>query len=282
MLKENFVEFLEKSIKSNWEIEALGDYEGQSFTYKEVAERITRIHIGFDIAGIKEGDKIALIGKNSASWSVVFLAAVTYGAVIVPILPDFLPEDVHHIVNHSDSIALFADDSNYEALDIKKMPEILAVFSLNDYKPVFTKDNPELEDIHEKAFQIFEKRFKDGFNIDDFKTAKVPNDRLAEISYTSGTTGNSKGVMIPHNSLIANIRFAHENMPLQPRDKILSFLPLAHSYGCAFEFLFPFTLGCYITYLGKMPTPQLLIQAFNEIKPRLILSVPLIIENRPA
>jgi len=279
MLKENFVEFLEKSIKSNWEIEALGDYEGQSFTYKEVAERITRIHIGFDIAGIKEGDKIALIGKNSASWSVVFLAAVTYGAVIVPILPDFLPEDVHHIVNHSDSIALFADDSNYEALDIKKMPEILAVFSLNDYKPVFTKDNPELEDIHEKAFQIFEKRFKDGFNIDDFKTAKVPNDRLAEISYTSGTTGNSKGVMIPHNSLIANIRFAHENMPLQPRDKILSFLPLAHSYGCAFEFLFPFTLGCYITYLGKMPTPQLLIQAFNEIKPRLILSVPLIIEK---
>jgi long-chain acyl-CoA synthetase len=279
MLKENFVEFLESSIKSNWEIEALGDYQGSSYTYKDVAERIARIQMGFDLAGIKKGDKIALIGKNSANWSVVFLATVTYGAVIVPILPDFITEDVHHIVNHSESIVLFAGDSNFEALNIEKMPNIKAVFSLSDFKPVYTKDKSELDDIDEKIFEKFEKKYSKGFTIDDFQVAKVPNDQLAEISYTSGTTGYSKGVMIPHNSLIANIKFAHENMPLKPRDKIVSFLPLAHSYGCAFEFLFPFTLGCYITFLGKMPTPQVLISAFNEFKPRLILSVPLIIEK---
>lgn len=279
MLKENFVEFLEKSIKSNWEIEALGDYQGSSYTYKEVAERITRIQIGFDLAGIKKGDKIALIGKNSANWAIVFLATVTYGAVIVPILPDFTADDVHHIVNHSDSVALFAGDSNYEALNIGKMPLLKAVFNLTDFKPVYTLANSGLDDIDERVFKKFEKKYAKGFNIDDFQVTKVPNDQLAEISYTSGTTGFSKGVMLPHNSLIANIKFAHENMPLKPRDKIVSFLPMAHSYGCAFEFLFPFTLGCYITFLGKMPTPQVLVSAFNEIKPRLILSVPLIIEK---
>lgn len=279
MLKENFVEFLETSIKSNWEIEALGDYQGNSYTYKEVAERIARIQMGFVLTGIKKGDKIALIGKNSANWSVVFLATVTYGAVIVPILPDFITEDVHHIVNHSDSIILFAGDSNFEPLSIEKMPNLKAVFSLTDFKPVYTKDKSGLDDIDEKVYDKFEKKYPKGFTIDDFQVAKVSNDQLAEISYTSGTTGFSKGVMIPHNSLIANIKFAHENMPLQPRDKIVSFLPLAHSYGCAFEFLFPFTLGCYITFLGKMPTPQVLISAFNEFKPRLILSVPLIIEK---
>ncbi|MGC9341453.1 MAG: AMP-binding protein [Bacteroidales bacterium] len=278
MLKENFVEFLEKSIKSNWDIEALADYGGDTYTYKEVAERIARIHLGFELAGVKKGDKIALIGKNSTHWSVVFLATVTYGAVIVPILPDFLPENVHHIVNHSDSVLLFAGDSLYENLDIKEMSAIKAVFSLTDFNTVFTR-NKKYENIEKRIAEEYKKKYPDGLTPSNFEVAKVGNDELAEISYTSGTTGFSKGVMLPHRSLIANIKFAHENMPLQPRDRIVSFLPLAHSYGCAFEFLFPFTLGCFITFLGKTPTPQIIMKAFKEIRPRLILSVPLVIEK---
>ena len=278
MLKENFVEFLEKSIRSNWEIEALADYEGDTFKYKDVAERIARIHIGFELAGIKKGDKIALIGKNSSHWSMVFLATVTYGAVIVPILPDFITENVHHIVNHSDSVLFFAGDSLYENLDIKEMPAIKAVFSLTDFNPLFTREK-KYEGIVDKIEDEYKKRYPEGLTANEFKAAKVSNDQLAEISYTSGTTGFSKGVMLPHNSLIANIRFAHENMPLEPRDRIVSFLPLAHSSGCAFAFLFPFTLGCFITFLGKTPTPQIIMKAFREVKPRLILAVPLVIEK---
>ncbi len=278
MLKENFVEFLEKSIKSNWNTEALEDYEGKSFSYKDVAGQIARLHIGFELAGIKKGDKIALIGKNSTHWSVVFLATVSYGAVIVPILPDFTTENIHHIVNHSDSVIFFAGDSLYENLDIKEMPALKAVFSLTDFSPVFTREKA-FDGINEKIEKEFKKRYPGDFTADKFKTAKVSNNELAEISYTSGTTGFSKGVMLPHNSLIANIRYAHENMPLQPRDRIVSFLPLAHSYGCAFEFLFPFTLGCHITFLGKTPTPPVILKAFKDIKPRLILAVPLIIEK---
>lgn len=278
MLKENFVGFLEKSIKSNWDIEALADYGGDTYAYKEVAERIARIHLGFELAGVKKGDKIALIGKNSTHWSVVFLATVTYGAVIVPILPDFLPENVHHIVNHSDSVLLFAGDSLYENLDIKEMSAIKAVFSLTDFNTLFTR-NKKYENIEKRIAEEYKKKYPDGLTPSNFEVAKVGNDELAEISYTSGTTGFSKGVMLPHRSLIANIKFAHENMPLQPRDRIVSFLPLAHSYGCAFEFLFPFTLGCFITFLGKTPTPQIIMKAFKEIRPRLILSVPLVIEK---
>ncbi len=279
MLKENFVEFLERSIKSNWDIDALADYKGPSYTYAEVAERVARLHAGFERAGIKKGDKIALIGKNSAFWAATYIATVTYGAVIVPILPDFLAKDVEHIVNHSDSKVLFAGESFYDALSIQNMPHLEVVFNLIDFNPLFTAKGSGLENISEDIDSIFKKWFKGGFNADVFSVARVDNSELAEISYTSGTTGFSKGVMLSHNSLIANIKYAHENMPLEARDRIVSFLPLAHSYGCAFEFLFPFTLGCHITFLGKTPTPLVIVQAFGEIHPRLILSIPLVIEK---
>lgn len=278
MLKENFVEFLEKSIVDNWAKEALSDYQGDTLKYNEVAERITRLHIGFEIAGIKPGDKIALIGKNSANWAVVYLATVCYGAVIVPVLADFTPESIHHIINHSDSSLLFTANDIYSNLDPAQMTDLRGIFSLSGFSELSMKDS-SLENLNEKVEAEFEARYKNAFKAKDFKTAKVTNGELAVISYTSGTTGNSKGVMLPHNSLIANIRFAHNNMPLKPGDPILSFLPLAHSYGCAFEFLFPFTLGCHITFLGKAPTPQVMMKAFSEIKPRLILSVPLVIEK---
>ena len=279
MLKENFIAFIEKSITSNWKISALADYKGSSFTYEEVAIRMIKIHIIFEKAGIKKGDKIALVGKNSSAWGIIFLAAISYGAVIVPILPDFTPEDVHHIINHSDSVLLFTGEQIFDTLDRKKLPDIRATFKVNDFSLIYAEEGSELPSVVENIDQLFIEHFPKGFGPENFRLLHVPNHELAVISYTSGTTGFSKGVMIPHNSLIANIRYAHENMPLEARDEIVSFLPLAHSYGCAFEFLFPFTKGCYITFLGKTPSPQIIMQAFKEIRPRLILSVPLIIEK---
>ncbi len=278
MLNENFIKFIEKSIRENWDKEALTDYQGSGKKYAEVAEWMIKIHETFEYQGIKKGDKIALLGKNSVNWSVVFLATVSYGAVIVPILPDFMPEDVEHIVNHSDSVMLFSSVALFEDLNTGNMKNIKSVISVDEFQPLHSATK-KAESIMMEAEKRFEKKYGEKFGPGEFNLPEVPNSELAEISYTSGTTGYSKGVMIPHNSLIANIRFAHDNMPLQPGDKIVSFLPLAHSYGCAFEFLFPFTLGCHITFLGKTPTPQIIMQAFSEIRPRLILSVPLVIEK---
>ncbi len=279
MLKENFIAFIERSITSNWEIDALADYKGGSFTYKEVAVLMTRLHIIFEQSGIKKADKIALIGKNSSNWGICFLAVISYGAVIVPILPDFIPEDVNHIINHSDSVMLFVGDNLVETIDNDKIPNVRMTIKVNDFTLLHAIDKSKAENIFNNLENSFREKYPEGLKPELFHLEHVPNHELAEISYTSGTTGFSKGVMIPHNSLIANIKYAHENMPLGPRDKIVSFLPLAHCYGCAFEFLFPFTLGCYITFLGKTPSPQIIMQAFKEIKPRLILSVPLVIEK---
>ena len=278
MLKENLVEFIERSIKSNWDIEALTDYKGETYKYLDVAEKIAKIQLVLEKSGLKKGDKVALLGKNSVNWAIVYLAIVSYGAVIVPILPDFKPDDVHHIINHSDSVILFVNDFIYDTIDRDKMPGLKTIFNLQDFAMIYDK-NSGVAAILTKLNELFSKKFSGGFNAETFNLEHIPGNELAVISYTSGTTGFSKGVMIPHISLMANMRFAHNNMPLVPRDKIVSFLPLAHAYGCAFEFIFPFTLGCHITFLGKIPSPQIVIQAFQEIRPRLILSVPLVIEK---
>jgi long-chain acyl-CoA synthetase len=277
MIKERLVGYIEQSIIQNWEIEALSNYTEKGYTYRDIAARILKIHMLFRETGIKEGDKIALVGRNSANWCVVYLAAVTYGGVIVPVLPDFKPEVISYLVNHSDSRMLFVDDKIHETLDAKKMPEIKGAVSLEDFRLV-TSPDPQVK----KIYDILEEKFSEAYpevTKDDIKFSDVTNDKLAVISYTSGTTGNPKGVMITHNSLAANVRFAQNHMPLKPGDPLVSFLPLAHTYGCAFEFLFPFTYGCHITILSKTPSPQVIIQAFKEIKPRLILSVPLVIEK---
>ena len=277
MIQERLIGYIEQSIRQNWEIEALSNYKEKGYSYKEIAEKILKLHILFKGSGIKEGDKIALIGRNSANWCVTYLASVTFGAVVVPILPDFKPDDLTNIVNHSDSKLLFADDKIYDLLDITKMAEIAGVFSLDDFSMIksVTKAVKECYDVVEEEFL---KSFPE-VKKEDVKFSGITNDHLAVISYTSGTTGFSKGVMITHNSLAANIRYAQNNMPLKPGDPLVSFLPLAHTYGCAFEFLFPFTIGCHITILSKTPSPQIIIQAFKEIRPRLILSVPLVIEK---
>lgn len=277
MIKERLISYIEQSIRQNWEIEALSNYKEKGFSYKEIAEKILKIHIFFKDAGIKEGDKIALVGRNSANWCVVYLAAVTYGAVIVPILPDFKPEDITNLIHHSDATMLFADDKIYETLDVSKIPQINGVISLDDFSMITAKNS----DLKRKYLALDEK-YQSAYPVlkpEDIKYSDITNDKLAVISYTGGTTGFSKGVMISHNSLAANVRFAQTHMPLKPGDPLVSFLPLAHTFGCAFEFLFPFTFGCHITILSKTPSPQIIVQAFKEIRPRLILSVPLVIEK---
>jgi long-chain acyl-CoA synthetase len=277
MIKERLIGYIEESIRKNWEKQALSNYREKGYSYKEIAEKILKLHILFRESGINEGDKIALVGRNSANWCVIYLATVTYGAVIVPILPDFKSEDLTNIIIHSDSRFLFVDDKIYDLLDISRLPGITGAVSLENFR-LITSGNSALEG----TYASLEEKYSAAFPVlkqEDIRFSGISNDQLAVISYTSGTTGFSKGVMITHNSLAANVRYAQNNMPLVPGDPIVSFLPLAHTYGCAFEFLFPFTIGCHITILSKTPSPQIVIQAFKEIKPRLILSVPLVIEK---
>jgi len=268
------ISLFEDAIRDNWDLKALSDYGGTSFTYKEVGERILQVHRLFLKAGIKKGDKISLLGKNSAHWGILYIATVTYGAVIVPILPDFKPADVHHIVTHSDSVILIVEDVLFKELDPGSMPLLNLILKIPDLTVLYSRETelsvPDLSILHPPSSII---------TADTIHFPASASDDLAVISYTSGTTGFSKGVMLQHKSLLGNILYAQHNMPLNPKDKILSFLPLAHTYGCAFEFLFPFTVGCDITFLTKTPSPKVIMQAFQEIRPALILSVPLVIEK---
>jgi long-chain acyl-CoA synthetase len=278
MIKERFIDYIEKSIQKNWKLPALSDYNGESLTYGDTGNYILKFHLMFDRLGIKKGDKIALVGKNSARWCCVYLSVVSYGAVIVPILPDFKPDDVQSIINHSDSILLFCSDTIFQSIDPAKLPAIQGIISINTFE-LFHTTSQTLRSKIEQLDAEFVKIYPEGLKAEKFKLPEVGNEELAVISYTSGTTGFSKGVMLQNNSLAANVKYAQENMPLSPGDPIVSFLPLAHSYGCAFEFLFPFSIGCHITVLTKTPSPQIITQAFQEVKPRLILSVPLVIEK---
>jgi len=277
MIKERFISYVEDSIRKNWDIEALSNYREKGFTYREIAEIMVKQHIAFREYGIREGDHIALLGRNSANWCAIYLAVVTYGAVVVPILPDFKPDDFHNILIHSDSKILFVDDKLWESLDPDKLKDIQYVISLDSFEMLMSRSEKTTE-IYKSLDEKFSQAYP-AFSPADIKFSETDNEKMAVLSYTSGTTGFSKGVMIPHRSLAANIRYAQANMPLEPGDPVVSFLPLAHTYGCAFEFLFPFTYGCHITILTKIPSPHILIQAFKEIRPRLILSVPLVIEK---
>jgi long-chain acyl-CoA synthetase len=278
VIKERFVAYIEDSIRKNWNITALSDYKGESLTYSDVGHHILKFHLLFKQFGINRGDKIALVGKNSARWCVVYLATVSYGAVIVPILPDFKPDDIQSIINHSDSTLLFSSDAIFQTLDPSKLPFVQGIISVNSFG-LFHAGNERLKSLLDSLDQEFQKNHPTGLEPEKFRLPDTGNQDLAVISYTSGTTGFSKGVMLLHNSLAANVRFAQHNMPLLSGDPIVSFLPLAHSYGCAFEFLFPFSIGCHVTILTKTPSPQVVIQAFQEVRPRLILSVPLVIEK---
>ncbi len=278
MAQETLVDLIRENIRASWTRQALSDWEGATLTYGQTAERIAYLHELFRACHMAPGDKVALLGRNSTAWGVTWMAVVTYGAVVVPILPDFRPDDVHHIVNHSDASFLFVADSLFTGLDAAKMRELKAVLSLGDFRVLASRKESVSRSLAEVAARLPGRRvpYPDPSRLE---WTGVAGDQLAAIVYTSGTTGFSKGVMLPHRSLLANVRYAQANMPLEPGDTIVSFLPLAHAFGVAFEFLFPFISGCSITFLAQTPSPQVILKAFGQIRPRLILSVPLVIEK---
>lgn len=279
-MEKNFIKLYENSIKQNWEFPAFTDYKGQTFYYKDVARRIEKIHIIFERTGIEKGDKIALIGRNSSNWAVSFLAIATYGAIVVPILPDFKPDNVHHIVNHSDSVVLFTGDQIWENLDESQMRGVKCIISLTDFSILHENTPFSVADIRSGVDTLFKEKYPQGFGPDDVKYFHDTDpDEVCIINYTSGTTGFSKGVMLPYRSMWSNMLFASQVMPLNAGDKQVSILPLAHSYGAAFEFLYQATKGCHVHFLTRNPSPKIIIEAFNEIKPRVVLAVPLIIEK---
>lgn len=273
--KSKLNELFSNAIQKNWLLAAFSDFGGKTFTYKQVAERINFLHSFFKAAKISKGDKIALLGSNSSDWSMSYLGIITYGAVVVPILPDFSTENIHHIINHSESKLLLISKPIFNRIDpghIKKLPGIL---DLKDFGLLYDK-NDKIQKALNKAHEIDSET---ELSAKDIKFDAGYKEDLCMISYTSGTSGFTKGVMLPQRSIWSNIVFAQDYMSLEPGNTIVSFLPLAHVFGLLFEFIFPFTLGCHINFLTKIPSPAIVTKAFGEIRPQLILSVPLVIEK---
>lgn len=281
MIERNFVKTYQEGFKNNWDLPALSDYsEKKDLLYKDLAWEIARMHTFLEESKIKRGEKIALVGKNNIPWCISYLATVTYGAIIVPILQDFTADSIQHIVNHSEASLLFiTTDTIWDNLDEEQMPDVKGVFLLNSFKCVFQKKEERFATILQTLDTKMEQKYPDGFAKEDIKYADVDNSEIVLINYTSGTTGFSKGVMLPANSLAGNIGHVHRMQLLAREEKIVSFLPLAHAYGCAFEFLYSLSEGCHTVLLGKAPTPKILLQAMEEVKPHLLVTVPLVIEK---
>ena len=280
MNENSFLANIKSSLIQNWDLPALTDFKGETITYGEVARKIARIHIAFEACGLKKGDKVALIGRNSSNWGVTFLATLTYGAVIVPILHEFTPENVHHIINHSESKLLFAGKFSWDSLDESQMPNLEATILIEDFSILQSK-NKKINEVKSLIDDLEKERFPAGFSIRDMDYYhNDQREELAMISYTSGTTGYSKGVMLPYRSLLSNVLFANEVLKeLKSGDRIVSMLPMAHMYGLAFEFLYEFVMGCHIYFLSRLPTPKIILEAFETVKPRLVVTVPLIVEK---
>lgn len=272
MIKENLVETLEKSILKNWDNPCFSDYGGSTCSYGDVAANILGLHEIFKSFGIQKGDKIALCGRNSSNWAITYLVTVSYGAVIVPILVDFSPEEIVHIVNHSDSKLFFAAESVFEKIKDFALENAEALVSLENFGFFFAADEGKKINISEKIKQ--NPLVKENFHLE-----AVSNDTQASIVYTSGTTGFSKGVMLTHNALMVNVKFFVDKLMKDEPGNVLAFLPLAHCFGCAYDFLSQFARGAHIYFLGKIPTPKVILQAFEEINPVIVVTVPLILEK---
>lgn len=271
--------YLFQSITQNWELPALTDFNGIAYNYKDVARKVTKLHIMFELAGLKPGDKIAICGRNSSQWAVAFIGVVTYGAVAVPILHEFKPDNIHHLVTHSGSKLLFVDEAIFENLDSERMPQLLGVFQMRDYSLLLSRDD-RLSDARARLNEYFGRKFPERFTAADFTVYDRKLDELALINYTSGSTGFSKGVMLSERSLWSNVQFCLDNIPyLVPGDSIVSMLPMAHMYGLAIELLFPFSRGCHVHFLTRTPSPRVIMEAFAKVHPKIIVSVPLIIEK---
>lgn len=301
MIQENFIRLFEDGFRKNWELPGFSDYgENTTLTYADISRKIAELHILFGQCHLEPNDKVALIGRNNSNWAITYLATVTYGAIIVPILQDFNPNDVHHITNHSESKLLFVGDSIWENLEEEKFTTIKAAFSLTNFGCIALlnqemkrnesietsedqsdiKKNLNLSLLHfDNITKLFNDKFEHGFHRDCVRYADKPNSEIVSINYTSGTTGFSKGVMTSGNALAGNITFGFRTRLVAPEYRIVSFLPLAHAYGCAFDFLTTCCSGCHIHFIGKTPSAKILLKAFAEIKPNVIFCVPLIIEK---
>lgn len=277
-MEESFLKYIEDSVKTNWEMPALTDFKGATKSYKDVARKIEKLHLLFEHCGIRKGDKIALCSRNTSHWGIAFLSVLSYGAVAVPILNEFKPDNVHHIVNHSEARILFAGDMVWENLDESAMPRLDGVIRMEDYSLHFSRQQ-RLKEARAKLNELFGRKYPERFRPEDIRYKYDKLDELAIINYTSGTTSSSKGVMLPYRSLWTNLKFALDTFGLNPGEQVVSMLPMAHMYGLAFEFLYEFASGMHIHFLSRTPSPKIIANAFEEIKPDLIVTVPLVIEK---
>ena len=271
--------YLQSSVRKNWEELALTDFNGVSFQYRDIARKVAKLHLLYEQAGVKRGDKIALCGKNSSQWAVAFISAITYGAVAVPILHEFKADNIHHLVTHSEAKLFYTDDAIWENLDPDSMNGLEGVIRLHDYSIIMSR-NKRLTNAREHLNEIFGKRYPERFTPDDVVYYKEKKDELALINYTSGSMGFSNGVMLTYNNLWSNIQFTIDGLTfLNPGDGIVCMLPLAHMYGLIVELLHPLVKGCHVYFLTRMPSPRVILEAFATVRPKLIVTVPLIIEK---
>lgn len=278
-MPKSFIEYIQDSIRENWDRLALTDLNGASYQYGDIARKIEKLHILYRAAKIKEGDKIALCGRNSSQWAVAFLATVTYGAVAVPILHEFKADNIHHLVTHSDAKLLFTDDAIWENLDPKLMPHLIAIVKLSDFSLILSKSS-KITEARAHLNEIFGKKYPERFTPEDVVYHNNKSDDLALINYTSGSTGFSKGVMLSYRSLSSNIQFCIDGLTfLKPGDGLVCMLPFAHMYGLIVELLHPLVKGCHVNFLTRVPSPRVILEAFATVKPKLIVTVPLIIEK---
>lgn len=278
--QSDIIAYIEQSLRLNWERLALTDFQGQSFQYRDVARKIAKLHLLFEHAGVRRGDRIALCGRNSAQWAIVALASLTYGAVIVPILHDFKPDNVHHLVCHCEARLFFVDAGTWENLDHDNMPRLEGALLISDYSLLFAR-NKRLEHARDTLNRLFGDKYPERFTPDDVHFSKEAKpDEVALINYTSGSTGLSKGVMITYGNLWSNIQYTVDGLNfLVPGDGMVCMLPLAHMFGFSVELLHPFVKGCHIHFLTRTPSPKVIMEAFAQVRPKLIVSVPLIIEK---
>lgn len=277
-MNQSFIALIERAIKDYWDLDALTDYKGATLQYKDVARKIEKLHILFEQSGVKKGDRIAICGRNSSQWGAAFLAILTYGAVAVPVLHEFKAENIHYIVNHSDAKLLLVGDMVWPELNEKDMPNLEGIIMLNDYSLLVSRTE-KLTYAREHLNEMFGKKYPKNFRLEHVHYDSDEPEQLAMINYTSGTTSLSKGVMIPYRALWSNTQFAYEVLPLQKGNRLVSMLPMAHMYGLAFEFIYEFCVGCHIFYLTRVPSPKIIFEAFSEVKPNIIIAVPLIIEK---
>lgn len=274
----SLIQLIEESIRKNWNLDAMTDYKGATLQYKDVARKIEKMHILFEHAGIKKGDKIALCGRNSANWTATFLGVITYGAVAVPILHEFKADNVHNIVNHSEARMLFVGDQVWENFNEAAMPHLEGIIELKNFDLVVSRSQ-RLTYAREHLNKEFGKRYPCRFRAENVSYRREEPEELAVINYTSGTTGYSKGVMLPYRSIISNVVHIHKKVGLKPGDNVVSMLPLGHIFGLVFDFIYGVTVGAHLWFLTRMPSPKIIAESFAEIRPRVIACVPLIVEK---